>query len=170
MCTSSTPNNKQQHVLAHLCATSSLHLLTGLYSQRTGLAKNIPTVLRSIKTGQSKRSEWYSHEPSNTYPIWTLDEPLPLVQIGNYFFDHVEVDSRAVLEDFPSSANPRVIFTMVLALTAAVAIGPSLHINKPVAPVACQVILEPGIGQFSEFEPRRVHTRIIRWDFFLCTK
>ena len=28
-------------------------------------------------------------------------------------------------------------------------------------PVAYQVILEPGIGQFREFEPRRVHTRII---------
>ena len=32
---------------------------------------------------------------------------------------------------------------------------------KPFAPVAYQVILEPGIGQFHEFEPRRVHTRII---------
>ena len=31
---------------------------------------------------------------------------------------------------------------------------------NPVAPVAYQVILEPGIGQFREFEPRRVHTRI----------
>ena len=30
-----------------------------------------------------------------------------------------------------------------------------------VAPVAYQVILEPGIDHFSEFEPRRVHTRII---------
>ena len=30
----------------------------------------------------------------------------------------------------------------------------------PVAPVAYQVILEPGIGQFREFEPRRVHTRM----------
>ena len=29
---------------------------------------------------------------------------------------------------------------------------------EPVAPVAYQVILEPGIGQFREFEPRRVHT------------
>ena len=28
------------------------------------------------------------------------------------------------------------------------------------APVAYQAILEPGIGQFLEFEPRRVHTRI----------
>ena len=27
----------------------------------------------------------------------------------------------------------------------------------PVAPVAYQVILEPGIGQFREFEPRQVH-------------
>ena len=31
---------------------------------------------------------------------------------------------------------------------------------QPVAPVAYQVILEPGIGQFREFESPRVHTRI----------
>ena len=31
---------------------------------------------------------------------------------------------------------------------------------EAVAPKAYQVILEPGIGQFREFEPRRVHTRI----------
>ena len=30
--------------------------------------------------------------------------------------------------------------------------------KKPVAPVAYQVILEPGIGQFREYEPCRVHT------------
>ena len=29
--------------------------------------------------------------------------------------------------------------------------------RKPVAPVAYQVILEPGIGQFREFESPRVH-------------
>ena len=34
------------------------------------------------------------------------------------------------------------------------------RLGRPVAPVAYQVILEPGIGQFREFEPRRVHTRI----------
>ena len=32
--------------------------------------------------------------------------------------------------------------------------------RMPVAPVAYQDILEPGIGQFREFEPRRVLTRI----------
>ena len=31
---------------------------------------------------------------------------------------------------------------------------------QPIAPVAYQVNLEPGKGQFREFEPRRVHTRI----------
>ena len=36
-----------------------------------------------------------------------------------------------------------------------------------VAPVACQVILEPGVGQFREFEPRRVHTRINSSGLFL---
>ena len=29
-----------------------------------------------------------------------------------------------------------------------------------VAPVAYQVILEPGVGQFREFKPRRVNTRM----------
>ena len=38
----------------------------------------------------------------------------------------------------------------------------------PVAPVAYQVILEPGIGQFCEFEPRRVHTRINSLGLFLA--
>ena len=33
--------------------------------------------------------------------------------------------------------------------------------------MAYQVILEPGIGQFREFEPRRVHTRINSLGLFL---
>ena len=41
---------------------------------------------------------------------------------------------------------------------------------KPVAPVAYQVILEPGIGQFREFEPRRVQTRINSLELFLVDK
>ena len=44
----------------------------------------------------------------------------------------------------------------VLVLTARGGGG----IITPVAPVAYQVILEPGIGQFREFESPRVHTRI----------
>ena len=39
-----------------------------------------------------------------------------------------------------------------------------------VAPVAYQVFLEPGIGQFREFEPRRVHTRINSLGLFLVDK
>ena len=41
---------------------------------------------------------------------------------------------------------------------------------KPVAPVAYQVILEPGIGQFREFEPHRVNTRINSLGLFLVDK
>ena len=41
------------------------------------------------------------------------------------------------------------------------------EIDTPVAPVAYQVILEPGIGQFREFERRRVHTRINSLGLFL---
>ena len=40
----------------------------------------------------------------------------------------------------------------------------------PVAPVAYQVILEPGTGQFREFESPRDHTRINSWGLFLAHK
>ena len=40
----------------------------------------------------------------------------------------------------------------------------------PVAPVAYQVIFQPGIGQFREFESPRVHTRINSWGLFLVHK
>ena len=43
-------------------------------------------------------------------------------------------------------------------------------VTTPFAPVACQVILEPGIGQFREVEPRRVHTRINSSGLFLVHK
>ena len=36
--------------------------------------------------------------------------------------------------------------------------------------VAYQVIFEPGIGQFREFEPRRVYTRINLLGIFLVDK
>ena len=48
-----------------------------------------------------------------------------------------------------------------------VSIFPAWVFVAPVAPVANQVILEPGIGQFRGFESPRVH--IIRRDSFLCT-
>ena len=35
---------------------------------------------------------------------------------------------------------------------------------------AYQVILEPGIGQFREFKPRRVHTRINSLGIFLVAQ
>ena len=46
----------------------------------------------------------------------------------------------------------------------------SVLVCVPVAPVAYQVILEPSIGQFREFEPRRVHTRINSLGLFLVDK
>ena len=45
-----------------------------------------------------------------------------------------------------------------------------LRRDKPVAPVAHQVILEPGIGHFREFKPRRVHTRTNPLGLFLVDK
>ena len=42
--------------------------------------------------------------------------------------------------------------------------------TKPVAPVAYQVILEPGIGQFRKFVSPRVHTRINSWGLFFAHK
>ena len=41
---------------------------------------------------------------------------------------------------------------------------------KPVAPVAHQVILEPGIGRFRELEFPRVHTRTNSCGHFLVHK
>ena len=46
----------------------------------------------------------------------------------------------------------------------------SCEVVQSVALVAYQVILEPGIGQFREFEPRRVHTRINSLGVFLVHK
>ena len=43
-------------------------------------------------------------------------------------------------------------------------------IQYPVAPVAYQVILEPGICQLFGFESPRVHTRINSWGLFLVDK
>ena len=48
--------------------------------------------------------------------------------------------------------------------------GGTCMYHCPVAPVAYQVILEPGIGQFREFEPRRVHTRVNSLELFLVHK
>ena len=45
-----------------------------------------------------------------------------------------------------------------------------VHHILPVAPVAYQVILEPGIRQFREFEPRRMHIRINSLGLFLVDK
>ena len=44
---------------------------------------------------------------------------------------------------------------------------PGVQYMEPVAPVAYQVILEPGVGQFREFESPRVYTRINSWGLFL---
>ena len=44
---------------------------------------------------------------------------------------------------------------------------------KPVAPVAYQATLEPGIGQFREFEPPRVRTSTHSYKFvgtFSCAQ
>ena len=47
---------------------------------------------------------------------------------------------------------------------------PGMAYNPPVAPVAYQVILEPGMGQFRELEPPRVHTRINSRGLFVVHK
>ena len=58
-------------------------------------------------------------------------------------------------------------FVKQATLTSPIVSSASL---MPVAPVAYQVILEPGIGQFREFEPPRVHTRTNSWGLFLVHK
>ena len=42
--------------------------------------------------------------------------------------------------------------------------------TMPVAPVAYQVVLEPGIRQFREFESPRVNTRVNLWGLLLVHK
>ena len=49
-------------------------------------------------------------------------------------------------------------------------VGARGRLCEPVASVAYQVILEPDIGQFREFESPRVHTRINSWGLFLVHK
>ena len=60
-----------------------------------------------------------------------------------------------------------VIHGLLVILSCVCYIG--CGVTEPVAPVAYQVVLEPGIGQFREFESLRVHTRISSWGLFLCT-
>ena len=36
--------------------------------------------------------------------------------------------------------------------------------------MAYQIIFEPGIGKFNEFEPPRVHTRKNPWGLFSCAQ
>ena len=55
------------------------------------------------------------------------------------------------------------------SVTIRLRVGPRDN-NPPVAPVGYQVILEPGIGQFREFEPRREHARINSLGLFLVHK
>ena len=58
-----------------------------------------------------------------------------------------------------------------MALVLVIVAYPAEHSKrKPFAPVAYQVILEPGIGQFREFEPRRVHTGLNSLGLFLVHK
>ena len=67
----------------------------------------------------------------------------------------------------------------ILAVIQIILSVPSLYLEvkkwwerftAAVALVAYQVILELGIGQFREFEPRRVHTRIYSLGLFLVDK
>ena len=56
---------------------------------------------------------------------------------------------------------------MLAVLVSGISQGMIMH---PVAAVAYLVILEPGIGQFREFESPRVHTRINSWGLFPAHK
>ena len=62
------------------------------------------------------------------------------------------------------------LFTGVIFSSHLYSSPPPSSIYVPVAPVAYQVILEPGIGQFREFDSPRVRTRINSWGLFLAHK
>ena len=73
----------------------------------------------------------------------------------------VSTSNDAIIRGSPTHATIRgAIFYCV----------PHSTLNIPVAPVAYQVIHEHGIGQFREFEPRRVHTRVNSLGLFLVHK
>ena len=52
------------------------------------------------------------------------------------------------------------IFLENVQTTSCVVLGQGGLRILPVAPVAYKINLEPGIGQFREFEPRRVHALV----------
>ena len=64
----------------------------------------------------------------------------------------------------------RTRLNFLVLLTLALAGESPTCILQPVAPVAYQVILEPGTGQFRELESPRVHTRINSRGLFLAHK
>ena len=68
------------------------------------------------------------------------------------------------------SANELVFYKGEQTLPLSPNKGHHIIASKPVAPVAYQVILEPGKRQFREFEPRRVHTRVNSLGLFLVDK
>ena len=61
-------------------------------------------------------------------------------------------------------------FFQMLCMAPTNAIPGTYTYTRLVAPVAYQVILKPGIGQFRELESLRVHTRINWWGLFLVHK
>ena len=63
-----------------------------------------------------------------------------------------QVPSPSPATGTPETASERQFAVHSFLLTASI----TWYGMIPVAPVAYQVVLEPGIGQFREFEPRRV--------------
>ena len=79
------------------------------------------------------------------------------VPVFTYIFESV---ARVVLY----LADKKTTGDSIGAVSLTVPLGAHIY---PVAPVAYQVILEPGIGFFCEFESPRVHIRINSWGLFL---
>ena len=76
----------------------------------------------------------------------------PISSCG-YSFNFLEIFKTISLKE----KRRTTIFLENVQTTLCVALGQGGLRMLPVAPVAYQVNLEPGIGHFREFEPRRVH-------------
>ena len=75
---------------------------------------------------------------------------------------HREGSRHPGVEEYTTDKTPRTKKWLHIHI-----IAETIYDHKPVDPVAYQVIFEPGIRQFREFEFRRVHTCIKSWGLFI---
>ena len=133
-------------------------------------ATNLLIIRRVLRTHRLHDRVATSVERSNEYQRSTK-----VIERGQIKDPYKTFEPLCLLELFPpvfiggGIAWPHHLACAICSMYLYLVIG-DLTSPTSVAPVAYQVILEPGIGQFREFEPRRVHTRKNPLEFFLAHK